>query len=137
MSARRADRFFGSLVADAADNNVLTTFAVLLQNEIRMVRYLAHLHNETEDVRIVIEKDALSDVRLEFPSAIIHNTASKIVFFLAEKLAINVDLFGRQFHSGRVITLDTTKHEPICEDSELAESFFARPLIAILLDWVQ
>jgi hypothetical protein len=36
-----------------------------------------------------------------------------------------------------MITLDTPKHKPIREDSELSESLFTWTLVPKLLDWVQ
>jgi hypothetical protein len=137
MLAGRPDSLLRSLVTDAADENILTTLAILLQYEIRMICDLAHLHNETEDVGIVVEKNALRDIGLKLSSTTVHNTTSKVVLFLAKELTIDVDFLGWQLHSGRVVTLDTTKHKAIGQDPKLLECLCSWTLVAKLLNRVE
>jgi len=102
-----------------------------------MIGDLAHLHDETEDVGIVIQQHALCDISLELASTIRHDAAGKVVLFLAEKFAVNVDLLGRKLHGGGVVNLDTTEHEAVGEETELRKGFLALADVTILLDWIE
>jgi len=63
-----------------------------------MIGHLTHLHDETENVGVVIEQNTLGDIGLKLSGAVIHNATCKIVLLLAEELSINIDLLSRQFH---------------------------------------
>jgi len=102
-----------------------------------MISDLTHLHDETKDIGIVVEKNTLSDVCIEFALIVVHDTACKIVLLETEKLPINIDLLCRKFHSRRMITLDTTKHESISEDTKLLERLSSGSSIAELLDGIE
>ena len=102
-----------------------------------MICDLSHLHNETENVGVVVEQDTLCDVCLESAGAVVHDTASKVVLFLSKELAVDVDFLGWEFHRRGMIALDTTKHESISENSKLSERFLPRTLIAKLLNGIQ
>ena len=98
MFTGRSDGLFCGLIADAAHENVLTTFAILLQDQIGMVSDLSHLHDETEDVRVVVKQNTLGNIGLELSGTVIHDTSSEVVLFFTKELAVNIDLFGRKFH---------------------------------------
>jgi hypothetical protein len=98
MTTSGAYSFFSGFIADATDENILTTLTVLLQDQIWVICDLSHLHNETEDVGVVVEKDPLCDIGLEFPGTIVHDTTSKVILLFTEELTINIDLLGRKLH---------------------------------------
>lgn len=98
VTARRSNCFFCSLVTDAADKYVLTAFAILFQDEIRMVSDLTHLHNQTEDVGVIVEQNTLRDVCFELSSTVIHDTTGEVILLFAEELAVDIDLLSWQFH---------------------------------------
>jgi len=54
MFTPRSNRFLGGFVADVANQNILPNLGVPLEEQIGVVRDLAHLHDETEDVGIVV-----------------------------------------------------------------------------------
>jgi hypothetical protein len=137
VTARRADSLLSSLITDTADQDILTAFAILLQDQIGMVSDLTHLHDKTEDVGIIVEKDTLSDIGLELAGTTVHDAACEIILLLTKELSINVDLLGWKLHRRGMITLDTTKHEAISEDSKLLESFSSRSFVAEFLDRVE
>jgi hypothetical protein len=137
MFACRPDSLLCSLVTDTADENILTTLTILLQDEIRVIRNLTHLHNETEDIGIVVEKNTLSDIGLKLSSTAVHNTTSKVILFLTKELTIDVDFLCWQLHSGRVVTLDTAKHKAISQDSKLLEGLCSWTFVAKLLNGIE
>jgi hypothetical protein len=94
MTACRSDGFLGGLITDAADENILTTFAILLQDQVRMICNLSHLHNKTENVGVVVEQDTLCYVRLELAGTVVHDTASEVILFLSKELTINAYFLG-------------------------------------------
>ena len=102
-----------------------------------MIGNLSHLHDQSEDVGIVVEQNTLGDIGLELAGSAVHNTAGKVIFLLAEELTVNIDLLGRKLHGRRVITLDATKHETASEDSKLAEGLLTRTCITECLNWVE
>ena len=93
--ARRSDSLLSRIITDTAVQDILATFTVLLQNQIRMICHLAHLHDKTEDIGIVVEENTLSNVCLELPGTAVHNAASEVILFLAEELTVNIDLLCR------------------------------------------
>lgn len=102
-----------------------------------MICDLSHLHNETENVGVVVEQDTLCNICLELAGTAVHDTASKIILFLSKELTINVDFLGWKFHCGRMVALDTAKHESIGENAKLSESLLARTLVTKLLNRIQ
>jgi hypothetical protein len=102
-----------------------------------MICDLSHLHNETENVGVVVEQDTLCNVCLELAGTVVHDTASKVVLFLSKELTVDVNFLGWEFHRRGMIALDTTKHESISENSKLSKRFLARTLIAKLLNGIQ
>jgi hypothetical protein len=135
--ASRADSLFGNLVADTTDEDILTPLGLLLQNQIGMIGNLSHLHNKTEDVGIIVEKDTLSNIGVELAIAVVHDTTSEIVFFLAEELTVDIDFLCGQLHGTRLIALDAPKHEAIGKNTKLAEGLLARPFVSIFLDRIE
>jgi hypothetical protein len=93
--ARRSDSFLCRIITDTAVQYILAALTVLLQDQIGMICDLTHLHDKTKDVGIVVEKNTLSNVCLELSSTAVHDTASKVILFLAEELTINIDLLCR------------------------------------------
>jgi len=102
-----------------------------------MIGDLTHLHDKSEDIGIIVEKNTLSDVGLELAGTAVHDTACEIILFLTKELTIDVDFFGWQLHGRGMITLDATKHEAICQDSKLLKGICSRSFVAELLNWVE
>ena len=98
MTTGRSNSLLCSLIADAADEDILTTFAILLQDQIRMICDLAHLHNETKNICIVVQDNTLSNVGFELTGTAVHNATSEVILFLPKELTINVDFLGGEFH---------------------------------------
>ena len=65
-----------------------------------MISNLAHLHDQTKNVGVIVEHDTLCDICFKFAIALIHDAASKIILFLPKELSINIDLLCRQLHRG-------------------------------------
>ncbi|KAI6751927.1 hypothetical protein HG531_006623 [Fusarium graminearum] len=61
--APTAHRILSRLVTNAADEDILSSLGILLQEQVGMVSNLSHLHDETKDVGIVVEENTLCDVR--------------------------------------------------------------------------
>ena len=85
MTAARTDSFLGRLIADATDKDVLPTFSVFLQDQIRMVGNLPHLHDESENICIIIQHYATAHVSIELSARIGHDTLREIAFNLPEE----------------------------------------------------
>lgn len=89
VAAARPDRIFGRLIAHATHQDImtgLTGLPTLLENEIWVVGDLAHLHDQPEDIGVVVEHDTAADVGVELPGCVAHDTAGEVLFDLAEKL---------------------------------------------------
>lgn len=78
-----------------------------------MVGNLTHLHDQSEDVGVVVQQNTLGDIGLEFASAVVHNAACKVVLLFAEEFAIDINLLGWELHRGGVVCLDSTEHETV------------------------
>ena len=101
--AARANWFFGSFVADAADQDILSTFRMLFENQIRMVGNLAHLHDETEDIGIVVKHNSRTNVGVEFAGGVGHDARRKVPLDLAEEFIVNDDFLGWKLHRSGMI----------------------------------
>lgn len=71
--AARADCLFGGFVADAADQHVLAALGVFLEDQVGVVGDLTHLHDQTEDVGVVVKHHSAADIRVELPMRVRHN----------------------------------------------------------------
>lgn len=91
MTTARSNGFFGGLVANATYENILSTLRMLLQNQIRMVGDLTHLHDETENVGVVVQHDAAAHVSIELPSGVGHDALGEISFDLAKEFVVQDD----------------------------------------------
>ncbi len=58
VSAAGPDCLFGRFITDVANQDILTAFCMPLEQEIGMIRNLAHLHNQTEDICVIVKHDA-------------------------------------------------------------------------------
>ena len=63
-----------------------------------MISNLTHLHDETEDVSIVVQHDTSAHISIELSSGVGHYTLGKVAFNLAEKFVVqdNTVLFVNQ-----------------------------------------
>ena len=73
MAAGRSDGIFSNVVADGADEDILTALGVLLGDHVRMVSHLAHLHDQAEDVGVVIEHHSLGNIGVEGTVSVGHD----------------------------------------------------------------
>lgn len=89
MVAPRSDRFLRGLIADTADKYVLTTFGMFLQDQVRVICHLAHLHNETENVGVVVQHDTSTNICIELPSGVRHDAGGKVTLDLAEEFIMD------------------------------------------------
>lgn len=88
MTTTRPNGFFGGFVANATHKNILSTLRMLLQNQIRVVGDLAHLHDETEDVGVVVQHDTAAHVGIELSSGAGHDALGKISLDLAKEFVV-------------------------------------------------
>lgn len=123
VSTGRSDGLLGRLVTNAADQDILTTFRTLLQDQVRMICDLTHLHDQTEDVGVIIEYDSLSHVCIELAIGICHDARRKVAFDLPEEFVMDDYMFGRQFHRSRVVSFESTKHYSIREQAQFVHAF--------------
>lgn len=75
MTTARSDGFLGGFVADTADENILSALCVLLQNQVRVVGHLSHLHDKTEDVGVVVQHDTSAHIGIKLPCRVGHDTS--------------------------------------------------------------
>src|SRR5436309_2318461 len=68
MVTLRLYGFLSHIIAYLADENLLASPALSSQKEIWMIGNLSHLHNEPEDVGVIVQHDALSDIVVKLPS---------------------------------------------------------------------
>jgi hypothetical protein len=74
MLAAASNGVFGWLVTDAANQDILAPIGVLLQYQVRVVGNLSHLHNETKDVGIIVQKNSLRNIGIESALSVGHDT---------------------------------------------------------------
>ena len=88
MTTTGPDGFFGGLVANATHENILSTLRMFLQNQIRVVGDQTHLHDETEDVGVVVQHDTTAHVGIELSSRAGHDALGKISLDLAKEFVV-------------------------------------------------
>lgn len=88
MVTTRPDRFLGRLITDIAHQNILAILGVLLQNEIRMVRHLTHLHDKSKNIGVVIEHHTPAHVSIKLPSRVRHDASREVTFNVSKKLVM-------------------------------------------------
>lgn len=71
--ATRPNRFLGRLIANVADENILSNLGMLLEKQVGVIGDLTHLHDESKDVRIVVEHDAARNISVKSTSRIGHD----------------------------------------------------------------
>lgn len=125
MPALRPDGIFCGVITDAAHSDVEPRLRLFLQNEIGMVRNLAHLHDQSEDVGIVVQHDTVAHVGIEFSGRVRHDTTGEILFDLAEKFIVQRDTFRWKLHRLGMLVLHAAEHDMIRDEPELVESVFA------------
>lgn len=91
MTTARPNRILRRLITNAADQDIKSGLHVFLQDEIRVVGYLSHLHNQSENVGIVVEHHTSANVGVELARRVGHDTAGEIMFDLAEELVMDGD----------------------------------------------
>lgn len=87
----RPNCVFCGLITDSTYDDVEPGLQMLFENEIRVVRYLAHLHNQTEDICVVVQHDTLTNVGIKFSRGIGHNAPREVIFVLAKELVVQGD----------------------------------------------
>lgn len=102
-----------------------------------MIRNLSHLHDETENVGVVVQENTLSNVSVEFTLPTRHNAVGEVILSFTKELAVDVDLLDRQLHRVGVVFLQAAQHDPVCHQPEFSESHFAGAAVAVALDGVQ
>ena len=80
--------FFRRFVANAAYKYVLPGFCVFFQNEIWVIRNLAHLHDKAEDVCVVVQHDTTAYIRIKLPRRVGHNALGEITFNLSKEFVM-------------------------------------------------
>ena len=88
MAAARSDRLLCWVVADTADEGVLSAFTMFLQYQIRMVCNLTHLHDETEYIGIIIQHYTTAHIRVELPGRISHDTLREVPFDFTKEFIV-------------------------------------------------
>lgn len=97
MLATRTDCFFGRLVTDVAHQHILPALCTLLCDQIRVIGNLPHLHDEAEDVGVVVKHDTSSDVSVKLARCRTHDAVRKILFLVAKEFVVNHNIFRWQF----------------------------------------
>lgn len=85
----RPDCFFCWFITDATDEDILTSLSMFLEDQIRMIRNLAHLHDETENVGIIIEHNTPAHICVELPGGVGHDATREVSFNLPEKFIMD------------------------------------------------
>jgi hypothetical protein len=76
-------------VTDTANKHVLTTLGMFLQDQIRVIGYLSHLHNQPKDVGVVIEHNTTTNVGVKLPGGVCHDAGREVAFNLTKELVMN------------------------------------------------
>ena len=102
-----------------------------------MVRNLPHLHNQAEDVCIIVEHHTLTDIGVELPLGIGHDTLREITFNLAKKLVVDYNFFWWKLHGRGMVPLHTTQHKSVSEQTQFGKALLAKGWVAALCDWIK
>jgi hypothetical protein len=137
MFAPAAHRVLSWLITNATDKHVLSSFSMLFEKQVRMICNLSHLHDETKDVGVVVQKNTLGDVSVKLALAAGHDTVGKIVLFFSKELSVNVYFLDWKLHRVGMILLETTQHDAVSHQSQLLEGLMARTTVAKLLNGVE
>jgi hypothetical protein len=65
MATARSNRILSRLITNAADQDIESRLHMFLEDKIRVIGYLPHLHDQTENVGVVIEHNTSADVGVE------------------------------------------------------------------------
>lgn len=79
------------LVTDATNENIEARLHMFLQDKVWVVRHLSHLHDETENIGIIVQHDTSTDVGVKLPTRVGHDTAGEIMFDLAKEFIVYGD----------------------------------------------
>ena len=74
---------------------------------------MTHLHDEAENVRVVVEHDTTTHVGIKLTGGVGHDAGRKVSFDLAEELIVNDHFLRWKFHGSSMITLHTSQHNSI------------------------
>lgn len=91
VMAARPNGILRWFVTDATDKNIEARLHVLLEDEVWVVRHLSHLHDETENIGIIIQHDTATDVGIKLPTRVGHDTSREVMFDLAKELVVDSD----------------------------------------------
>lgn len=97
MLTSRSDCFLGGFVADITNQNILADLGVPLEEQIRVIRNLTHLHNEAKDIGIVVQHDTARHIGIKGTGGITHDARRKVSLNLAKEFLVNDHLLGREF----------------------------------------
>jgi hypothetical protein len=73
MLAGRTDGIFGCLITNVANEDVLAPLRMFLEDQIGMVGHLAHLHDETEYVGVIVQHNTARDICIKLSGSILHD----------------------------------------------------------------
>lgn len=59
---------------------------------------MTHLHDEAKNVRVVVEHDTTTHVRIKLPGSVGHDAGRKVPLNLAEELIVNNDFLRWKLH---------------------------------------
>ena len=76
---------------------------------------MTHLHDEAKNVRVVVEHDTTTHVRIKLPGGVGHDAGRKVSLDLAEELIVNDYFFRWKLHGSSMITFHTSQHDPISD----------------------
>jgi hypothetical protein len=98
MTTPRPNSFFSRLVTNTAHHDILTAFCIFAENQIWVVCHLSHLHDEAENIGIVVKHHTLTDIGIELALGIGHDALREVAFHLTEELVVDNHIFWWEFH---------------------------------------
>lgn len=88
VSAAGPHCLFGRFITDVADQDILTAFCMPFEQQIGMICDLAHLHDQTEDIGVIVEHDTTRDIGIKLASCVRHDARGEITFDFPEEFVM-------------------------------------------------
>jgi hypothetical protein len=70
---------------------------MFLEDQIGVICDLSHLHDQTENVGVVVKHHTSADVGIKLARSVGHDTPGEIMFDLAEELVVDGDAGGGNY----------------------------------------